>query len=155
MYFFHIRKNRSNKSLIYWNEKNECDDITRDRNDNIVSVFWPKLMTLKQNLLQIADIKVEKNPSTEKDVEMCTSMTNELLEDELTYIKAKLCSGEDDQTENQKNMLTQALKNSEYIFDQSKIIALNRICGGLTDMVLSLHRVQEMKNRMNQICTED
>ena len=115
-------------------------------------------MALKQNLIQVANINVErKNPSTEKDIEMGTSLTNELLQDELIYIKAKLCSGEDieDQTENQKNMLTQALKNSESIFDQSKIIALNRICGGLTDMVLSLHRVQEMKNRMNQICSEE
>ena len=141
--------------MIHWDRDNECDDFSRDRNDNIVTYFWPKLMAVKQSLIQTANIKTDDAKNSKvNDVEM-GSITNKLLEEEICYIKAKLCSGEGDQDENQKKILEKALQDQEAKFDKPKITALNGICARLTDIVLSLHRVQEMKNRMNQICTEE
>ena len=164
---FLSRHNQGNKSLIYWDEKNQCDDFSRDRNDNIVTYFWPKLMSVKQSLSQIVNTKTDQTKygtatfSKDNDIEMGTSIlpsSNNLLEEELLYIKAKLCSGEDPDNldENQKKILTDALQKQTSNFNENKVIVLNRICGELTNIVLSLHRVQEMKNRFSQICdTED
>ena len=101
---FLSRHNQNNKSLIHWDEKNQCDDFSRDRNDNIVTYFWPKLMSVKQSLSQTINTKKDQTKygtatfSKDNDVEIGTSIltnTNNLLEEELLYIKAKLCSGED------------------------------------------------------------
>ena len=112
-------------------------------------------MAVKQSLIQTANIKTDDAKNSKvNDLEM-GSITNQLLEEEICYIKAKLCSGEGDQDENQRKILEKALRGQEAKFDKPKITALNVICARLTDIVLSLHRVQEMKNRMSQICTEE
>lgn len=111
-------------------------------------------MAVKQSFIQVANIKPDGTRGTkEQDVEM-GSMTNQLLEEEIKYIKAQLCSGENDQDDNQKKVLANALKDNEAKFDKSKITELNRIVGSLVDIVLSLHRVQEMKNRLSQLCID-
>ena len=72
--------------------------------------------------------------------------TSNLLEKEIWYIKAKICSGDVDQTPELQNAL------NKYRFNDTKLRELNRICAKTKDLVYSLLRVKEMNKRINLIC---
>ena len=120
-------------------------------------------MSVKQSLVQIANIKTDQTKygtakySKDNDVEMGMSITNNFLEEELKYIKLKLCSGEDeeDQDEDQKKILADTLAEQISKFDDDKVKSLNIILSELTSIVLSLHRVQGMKKLLPQICISE
>ena len=63
---------------------------------------------------------------------------------EVFYIKAKLCSGDIDQS----TELQEALK--KYSFEDEKLKELNRIVARASDVAMSLLRVQEMKDFLNK-----
>ena len=68
-----------------------------------------------------------------------------VLDKEIWYMKAKICSGDSEQT----TELQEAVK--KYSFEESKLTELNRTCAKTNNVVLSLLRVQEMTTRMNTI----
>ena len=69
---------------------------------------------------------------------------SQILETEVFYIKAKLCSGDTDQS----TELQEALK--KYSFEDEKLKELNRIVARASDVAMSLLRVQEMKDFLNK-----
>lgn len=121
-------KREGDSSLIYWDEENQCDDSTRDRTDNISNHYWPLLMNAKDRLRTFLSDGSE-------------------IEQEGLYIAAKLCAGEDEQSEE----LAQAM--NKYRFEDAKVIELNRSCADIVGIVLSLLRTQEMKARFRSVGT--
>ena len=83
--------------------------------------------------------------SNDSDIPMLDLTSDAILEKELWYIKAKLCSGD----EQQSQQLQDALK--KYTFSEKRVVAMNRICGEINNVVLSLHRVREMQNLLNKM----
>ena len=69
----------------------------------------------------------------------------DILEKEIWYIKAKLCSGDEDQSPE----LEDALRR--YSFNEKKLMSLNRLCARIADLVLSLLRVHEMNRQINKV----
>jgi hypothetical protein len=69
-----------------------------------------------------------------------------ILEKEIWYMKAKICSGDVDQSPELQNAL------SKYSFNDRKLRVLNRICAITKDLVYSLLRVREMNKRIIIIC---
>jgi hypothetical protein len=178
-----ITKDINNKDLIYWDEDHQCDDTTRDRKDNIISHYFPRLIDIKNDLILLHDQNVSEastqfrttglvdplNPlsvrnlsaehiaSTNTDTTCCWPFCSgsaksivipqsNILEKEIWYMKAKICSGDEDQSPELQNAL------NKYTFNDRKVIVINRICAKTKDLVYSLLRVREMNKRINLIC---
>ena len=45
-----IKKNKKDKTLVFWNEDATCTDTSRDMTDNVANVFWPQVMQVKAGL---------------------------------------------------------------------------------------------------------
>merc|ERR1712194_158839 len=88
-------RHEGDSSLIYWDAENQCDDSTRDMTDNISNHYWPLLMKAKDKLRTFLQ-------------------DGSKLEQEAWYIAAKLCAGEDEQSEG----LARAM--SKYSFEDAK-----------------------------------
>ena len=123
-----IKKDKKDKSLIYWDEKNACKGSNRDYTDNIANVFWPRIMEVKEALMNIQE--------QELDIQ-----TN--------WISASLCDGEDEKSEELKIVLENSNINEA---DKKKCL---QIRAKVEDMVHSLLRVKEMTSRMNEIFDEE
>ena len=119
-----VKRNKSHQSmLIYWNEDNICRMSNRDFHDNVANVFLPQLMKIKESLMYL-----------EGD-----------LDAETTWIKASLCDGEDEKSE----QLIKALedKNSDEKIHRKVL----QIRASVENVVHSLHRVEAMRARLPQI----
>ena len=46
-----LHPNREDKTLIVWDPDTECRDSTRDMTDNVANLFWPRVMSVSQNLI--------------------------------------------------------------------------------------------------------
>ena len=77
-----IRKNRKDRTLIQWNEETACRESTRILTDNVANVFWPQVMEIKELLAAL------KNPELAG-----------------RWIKASLCDGEDEKSEELRELL--------------------------------------------------
>jgi len=123
-----VKRTKTDKSLIYWNEENECTDSNRDYTDNIANTFWPQLMKAKEILMSISNN----------------------LDDHASWISASLCDGEDEKSSALVNALKVSDEESE---DHKRAI---RVRAMVENMVHSLLRVSEMTSRMHVIfCTDE
>merc|ERR1719318_1123456 len=78
-----VNRSKKDKTLIYWNEDNKCRDSNRDYTDNVANVFWPQLMKVKDALMSIEDD----------------------LDGQATWISASLCDGEDEKSDQLRNVI--------------------------------------------------
>ena len=122
-----VKRNQQNndKILIYWNEGNKCKHSNRDLTDNIANVFLPQLMKVKESMM---------------------ALKKDDLDASSNWIKASLCDGEDEKTEE----LTSALEDVEAIGDIGKNKCL-KIRASVENIVHALLRVREMNSRLSEI----
>ena len=71
-----VKKNKKDRTLILWNGDTECRESTRDLDDNVVNVFWPQIMQIKEALLIMKNLEVP-----------------------IRWIRASVCDGEDEKSE--------------------------------------------------------
>ena len=124
-----LHNNKSDKTLIYWSEEDQCTDATRNKKDNVANLFWPKLMLIKKSLMN--------------------AMKEETLDKTAEWISASLCDGEDTQSDE----LKKALEEHGLTTEQMKICL--RIRAQIENIVHSLLRVGEMNRKMHLIFEAD
>ena len=118
-----IKRDKKDKTMIYWNEENKCRESNRGYTDNVANVFWPELMKVKDALKCIEDD----------------------LDGQATWISASLCDGEDEKS-NQLRKVVEDLSMGETAHKKCL-----RIRAMVENIVHSLLRVHEMTSRMNRI----
>ena len=115
------KKNKDSEILIFWDKDNICDVSTMNPQDKIAKLFLPQLMIIKDSLRRL-----------EGDVEL-----------QVEWIKASLCDGEDEKSE---ELLT-AL--------ETKSLHSHKIClqirSQVENIVHSLNRLEIMKQHLPQI----
>jgi len=115
------------KELIYWNEENICKHSNRDPTDNIAQVFLPQLMRVKESMM-----------SLKKEVD---------LDANITWIKASLCDGEDEKTQE----LAQALDDVNASKNENVRGKCLKIRASIENIVHALLRVRNMSSRLPEI----
>ena len=118
-----IRKNKKDRTLIQWNEETACRESTRSLNDNVANVFWPQVMQIKEALATL------KNPEAAN-----------------RWIRASLCDGEDERSE----QLTKALEESKMEEEEEAKWCL-KVRAKIENLVHSLLRVKAFNSRMLEI----
>ena len=116
------KSHKKDRVLVYWNENNICKDSNRDPGDNIANVFLPQLMKIKELIMDLP----------KEDVEHCC-----------IWIKAKLCDGEDEKSEE----LSKVLDDTHAMADGVKAKCL-KIRSLIENVVHALLRVKEMNNKL-------
>ena len=134
--------------MIYWNKEHQCDDKTRDKTDNIITLYWPKLMKIKKDLMKLTEIQ----PALSDCTPLVEVDRQGLLFDESWYIEARLCSGEEEKDWSPE--LKDAVKKMQDMFEKAKRDSLDQIFNEVMEVVLSLHRVREMQNRMPEFMSD-
>ena len=119
-----IKKNKKDKTLIYWDEENKCKDSNRVLTDNVANLFWPQLMKVKEDLLSVSDEDIARVG---------------------TWVSASLCDGEDERSQQLKD----ALDNQS--LDQNTHKKCLKIRAMVEDIVHSLLRVRELTTRLPEI----
>ena len=114
--------------IVYWDDDHQCRNANRNTRDNVSNVFLPQLMEVKKSM-----IKLKK---TDDD-------GDEEFERQVNWIQARLCGGEDEQTDELKKIL----EDDKTMSSTSHKNAI-QIRGQVENIVLALHRVQDMKSRM-------
>ena len=116
-----VKRNKDDKNLlIYWNEHKKCRHSNRDLKDNVANVFLPQIMKVKEFMMHLkGDVDIQIN-----------------------WVKASLCDGEDEKSEE----LQAALE----AFNGNKEMCL-KIRASVENIVYSLHRVDKMRTKMPQI----
>ena len=118
-----IKKNKKDRTLILWNADTECRQSTRNLNDNVANVFWPQIMQIKEALV------VLKN-----------------LDKASRWIRASLCDGEDEKSEELANALEENKMEDE---EESKWCL--KIRSKIENVVHSLLRVKAFNSRLFEI----
>ena len=118
-----IRKNKKDRTLIQWNEETACRESTRSLNDNVANVFWPQVMQIKEALATL------KNPEAAN-----------------RWIRASLCDGEDEKSE----QLTKALEESKMEEEEEAKWCL-KVRAKIENLVHSILRVKAFNSRMLEI----
>jgi len=111
--------------LIFWNDKNICRFANRERSDNIAQVFLPQLADVKKSMISL---------KKEADLDICN-----------TWIKASLCDGEDEKTQE----LAMALNNITKMDDRHPKCL--KIRSSIENIVHALLRVNTMNKRLPEI----
>ena len=114
------KKNPDIQMLIYWDKENICDLSNMPHQDQIAKLFLPQLMIIKDSLSKL-----------EGDVEL-----------QVDWIKASLCDGEDEKSEELKAAL-------EISLDSHQILV--KIRSQVENIVHSLNRLEIMKQHLPQI----
>eukprot|EP00092_Neocalanus_flemingeri_P014434 GFUD01015573.1.p1 GENE.GFUD01015573.1~~GFUD01015573.1.p1 ORF type:complete len:737 (+),score=107.38 GFUD01015573.1:170-2380(+) len=118
-----IKRNKKDKTMIYWNEDNKCRDSNRDYTDNVVNLFWPQLMKVKEGLI-----------SVDGDLDSAG-----------TWVSASLCDGEDERSDQLKGALENiTMKDNTH----QKYL---KIRSQVENIVHSLLRVQGLTSRLHEI----
>jgi len=121
-----VKKEDKDKSLIYWNEGNQCSSRNRNGRDNISNHFFPLLMKLKCGLREPVDIDMSK-----------------------AFIAASFCDGDDEKTKD----LQEFLENQ--LVDETEKKKYLKIRAELENVVHSLLRVEKMQKLLSKICAYD
>jgi len=121
-----MKKNEDDKSiLIYWNEENQCRDSNRNFRDNICNAFYPQLLKVKESLKQLQEAEYDS---------------------QVEWIKASLCDGEDEQTDELKKII-----EDEKIKEAKSHKKALQIKSEVMNIVLALHRVKEFQTKFPEI----
>ena len=121
-----MKKNEEDKSiLIYWNEDNQCRNSNRNFRDNISNVFYPQLLHVKESLKQLEEAEYDN---------------------QVEWIKASLCDGEDEQTDDLKKII-----EDEKIKEAKSHKKAIQIKSEVMNIVLALHRVKEFQTKFPEI----
>ena len=116
-----VKRNKDDKNLlIYWNEHKKCRHSNRDLKDNVANVFLPQIMKVKEFMMHLKD-----------DVG-----------NQINWVKASLCDGEDEKSEELQAALDAFNGNREMCL---------KIRASVENIVYSLHRVDKMRTKMPQI----
>jgi len=114
-----VKRSKMRDMLIYWNEDSIC--YKKPHGDNVANLFLPQLLMIKESMFKLGD-----------DIDAKTD-----------WIKASLCDGEDDKSDE----LKAALENKS---EDDHALCV-KIRSSVENLVLSLHRVEEMKRRFPEI----
>jgi len=121
-----MKKNEEDKTiLIYWNEENQCRDSNRNFRDNVCNVFYPQLLKVKESLKQLEEAEYDS---------------------QVEWIKASLCDGEDEQTDELKKII-----EDEKIKEAKSHKKALQIKSEVMNIVLALHRVKEFQTKFPEI----
>ena len=121
-----MKKNEEDKSiLIYWNEDNQCRNSNRNFRDNVSNVFYPQLLHVKESLKQLEEAEYDN---------------------QVEWIKASLCDGEDEQTDDLKKII-----EDEKIKEAKSHKKAIQIKSEVMNIVLALHRVKEFQTKFPEI----
>jgi len=118
-----IQKNKKDRTLILWNADTECRESTRNLNDNVANVFWPQIMQIKEALVVVKNLDVAGR-----------------------WIRASLCDGEDEKSE----QLARALEESKMAEEEESKWCL-KIRSKIENTVHSLLRVKAFNSRLFEI----
>ena len=118
-----IKKNKKDRTLILWNADTECRESTRNWNDNVANVFWPQIMQIKEALVVLKNLDVASR-----------------------WIRASLCDGEDEKSEE----LARALEESKMAEEEESKWCL-KIRSKIENTVHSLLRVKAFNSRLFEI----
>ena len=118
-----IKKNKKDRTLILWNADTECRDSTRNLKDNVANVFWPQILQIKEALVVVKNLDVASR-----------------------WIRASLCDGEDEKSE----QLTRALEENKMTDEEHSKWCL-KIRSKIENMVHSLLRVKAFNSRLFEI----
>ena len=119
-----IKKNKKDRTLILWNADTECREATmRSLDDNVANVFWPQIMQIKEELLVLNNLEVATR-----------------------WIRASLCDGEDEKSEELARTLEESKMGDE---EQSKWCL--EIRSRIENTVHSLLRVKDFNSRLSEI----
>ena len=108
---------------LVWSDSVHCSLANMDTRDNVVNLFWPKLMEAKL---------------------LVARLSRDDLDSAVSFIKASLCDGEDDKSPD----LARAL-GVEVTEEQRR--AWMRIRSRLENIVLGLLRVEKFQQILSQI----
>merc|ERR1719460_2152996 len=104
---------------IFWTEKDRCDAKTC-RKDDLADFFWPKLMKVRKQV-------------------------NEAQEEELDYLRAKLCANSEEVA---KNL---ALVMEESKVSEEKKTKTHQIAANINNIVIVLLRMEQMQKKLPEI----
>ena len=114
-------KNQDKQMLIYWDKDNICDLSNMPHQDQIAKLFLPQLMMIKTSLSTL-----------DGDVEL-----------QVNWIKASLCDGEDERSDELKAALEVKCLDSH--------ATCVKIRSQVENIVHSLNRLEIMKQHLPQI----
>ena len=117
-----VTKDKKNKTLIFWNEENQCTNSNRYMTDNVANHFWPELIKVKEGLMNLKD-----------------------LDRASKWIIASLCNGEDSKSEQLSNALMDMCTEDG---EHKKCL---RIRASVENIVHALLRVQMLSSRLPEI----
>ena len=117
-----VKKNKKDRTLILWNADTECRESTRDLNDNVANVFWPQIMQIKESVMVMKNLEVSSR-----------------------WIKASLCDGEDEKSE----QLARALEENKMEEEERRWCL--KIRAKIENTVHSLLRVKAFNSRLPEI----
>ena len=121
-----VKRETKDKTLIFWNERNQCSHRARDHRDNISNHFFPLLVQLKAGLRD------------QSDLDKCQA-----------FISSSLCDGDDEKTKELKEYL-----ENQVVADKDKAKIL-KVRAEIENLVHSLLRVELMQRILARVCQYD
>ena len=121
-----IARDKIDRSLIYWDERNQCTKSSTNRQDNIANHFYPMLMKIKNGLRGLDD-----------------------MDQVNSFLASSFCDGADEKTEELQNFLESQQVSDD---DKKKYLAIR---SELENLVHSLLRVKKMQETLSKICQHD
>ena len=108
---------------LVWSDTMKCTEVNRDHTDNVVNLFWPKLMKARNLMARLGQDE---------------------RKEAVTFIKASLCDDDDDKSPE----LTRAL-GAEVTVEQRR--AWMRIRDRVENIAHCLLRVQKFQDNLSKI----